>query len=111
MYVLKIITDKEVFMLPKNRPIHPGKFIKEDILKEIGITEKQLAESIGVTPKIIRELVNGKSRISMDIALRLGRFTKTSPEMWLNLQNAVDLWDAYHSPVFQEIERIQPYAA
>jgi len=42
---------------------------------------------------------------------RLGRFTKTGPEMWLNLQNAVDPWDMYHSPVFHDIEQIHPYAA
>ncbi len=98
-------------MLPNKRPTPPGKFIKEDILNELRITAKQLAESIGLSHKIINQLVNEKRKINMDIALRLGRFTKTSPEMWLNLQNTVDLWDAYHSPVFQEIERIQPYAA
>jgi antitoxin HigA-1 len=75
------------------------------------ITHFAAVRNNSLTPKIIRELVNGKQKISMDIALRLGRFTKTSPQMWLNLQNAIDLWDACHSPVFREIERIQPYAA
>lgn len=98
-------------MLPKNRPIHPGKFIEEDILNEFGITEKQLALSIGVTPQIVRQLVNGKRKITADIAMRLGRFTKTTPEMWMNLQNAVEFWDMYHSPIFRDIEQIQPYAA
>ena len=98
-------------MLPKNRPTSPGEFVREDILKELSITEAHLAEAIGVSPETVYQLVNGEQRISIDIALRLGRFTKTTPQMWLNLQAAVDLWDAYHSPDFKEIRDIQPYAA
>ncbi|HHC25195.1 MAG TPA: addiction module antidote protein, HigA family [Desulfobacterales bacterium] len=98
-------------MLPKNRPTHPGEFIREDILKELSVTEKELAKAIGVLPKIVRGIVNEKERISVDMALRLGRFTKTTPEMWLNLQTAIDLWDACHSPHFEEIRMIEPYAA
>jgi plasmid maintenance system antidote protein VapI len=44
------------------------------------------------------------------MALRLSRFTQTTPEMWLNLQLAIELWDAYHSPYAEKIEQIQPYA-
>jgi plasmid maintenance system antidote protein VapI len=43
------------------------------------------------------------------MALRLSRFTQTTPEMWLNLQLAVKLWDAYHSRYAEKIEQIQPY--
>jgi plasmid maintenance system antidote protein VapI len=43
------------------------------------------------------------------MALRLSRFTQTSPEMWLNLQLAVELWDAYHGHETAKIEKIQPY--
>ncbi len=90
---------------------YPGEFIKEDILKELSITQEQLAKAIGVSPETIDQLVNEKQRICTDIALRLSRFTSTTPEMWLNLQSAVDLWDAFHSPDFEEIRKIQPYAA
>ncbi len=86
-----------ISMLPKNRPIHPGEFIREDILEELGLTQQQLADRLKVHRRTINELVNGKRGISADMALRLGKFTNTSPQMWLNLQNAVDLWDAYHS--------------
>jgi addiction module HigA family antidote len=84
-------------MLPKNRPTPPGDFIKEDILVEFGLTQRELAEKLGVSRLTINQLVNGKRTITADMALRLGKFTKTSPQMWLNLQNMVDLWDAYHS--------------
>ena len=83
-------------MLSKNRPTPPGEFIKEDILEEFGLTQQQLADRLGVHRRTINELVNGKRGISADMALRLGKFTNTTPQMWLNLQNALDLWDAYH---------------
>ena len=98
-------------MLPKNRPTHPGEFIREDILKELSVTEKELAKAIGVSSESVSGIINKKERISVDMALRLGRFTKTTPEMWLNLQTAIDLWDACHSPHFEEIRMIEPYAA
>ncbi len=82
-------------MLPKHRPIHPGEFIKEDILKEFSLTQQQLADRLKVHRRTINELVKGKRGISADMALRLGKFTSTEPQMWLKLQNALDLWDAY----------------
>jgi addiction module HigA family antidote len=94
---LRTIIDKRRFrMLPKNRPIHPGEFIKEDILIEFGLTQQQLADRLKVHRRTINEIVKGKRGISADMALRLGKFTNTNPRMWLNLQNALDLWDAYH---------------
>lgn len=98
-------------MISTKRPTPPGEFIKEDILKELSITQEQLARSLNVSRRTISQLVNGKRKISVDIALRLGKFTKTSTEMWLNLQAAVDIWDAHHSPNFNDIKKIQAYAA
>ena len=97
-------------MISTKRPTPPGEFIKEDILKELSITQEQLAKALNVSRRTISQLVNGKRRISVDIALRLGKFTKTSPEMWLNLQAAVDIWDANHSPNFNDIKNIRAYA-
>lgn len=97
-------------LLPKNRPTHPGEFINEDVLKELNMTQDQLAKVLGVSRRTINQLVNQKRGISADMALRLGKFTRTSPQMWLNLQNAVDLWDALH---FSEkcIENIPSYGS
>lgn len=68
-------------MLPKYRPIHPGEFIKTDILEEFGLTQQQLADKLKVHRRTINELVRGKRGISADMALRLGKFTDTSPQM------------------------------
>ncbi len=98
-------------MIPENRPTHPGEFIREDILAEFGLTQAQLAEKLGVSRRTINQLVNEKRGITADMALRLAKFTNTSPQLWLNLQQAVDLWDAYHSPhptSFNNIKSIIP---
>ncbi|HAI68474.1 MAG TPA: addiction module antidote protein, HigA family [Gammaproteobacteria bacterium] len=96
-------------MIPKNRPTHPGKFVEEDILNELGITQTQLANALDIPRHTINQLVNEKCDLTADMALRLSRFTQTTPEMWLNLQLAIELWDAYHSPSAEKIEQIQPY--
>ncbi len=56
----------------------------------------------------MNEIVNGKRAVTPDTALRLARFTGTEPDFWLNLQQAVDLWDALHSEQAQELDAIEP---
>jgi len=85
-------------MMSKNKPTHPGEFIQADILDEFHMTQDQLAGAIGVSRRTINELINERRGVSADIALRLAKFTKTSPEVWLNLQTAYDLWEASHEP-------------
>ena len=95
--------------LPKNRrPVHPGLVFLEDFLVPLEITQKEAAERIHVSYPRINEIVNGKRTVTPDTALRLARFTCTEPEFWLNLQQAVDLWDAIHSDQFEELDEIQP---
>ena len=94
-------------MTTKMRPTPPGEFINEDILIELNITQEQLAKSLGVSRRTINQLVNEKRKITADVALRLGKFTKTTPELWLNLQMAIDLWDASYNN--NAINFIQPF--
>ncbi len=96
-------------MIPEFRPTHPGEFVKEDILAEFDLTQGELAEKLGVSRRTVNQIVNEKRSITADIALRLGRFTSTSPQLWLNLQAAVDLWDALHSPHPHPINDVRAY--
>lgn len=96
-------------MIPEKRPTPPGEFIKEDILNELEITQEQLAKNLGVSRRTINQLVNNKRKITADMALRLGKFTNTSPDLWMNLQTTLDLWEALHSLENKNIESIQPY--
>jgi len=94
---------------PKNRrPVHPGKVLHEDFLIPLGLTQKEAAERLHVPYPRMNAIVNGRRAITPDLALRIGKFTGTEPEFWLNLQQAVDLWDAMHSDTAADIDRIQP---
>ena len=71
--------------------IHPGEILLEDFMKPMGITARQLAADIDVSPSRISELVNGVRPITADTALRLGLFFEMDPRFWLNLQSEYDM--------------------
>ena len=61
---------------------------------EINLSQSQFARLMGVSRQTISDLVNERRRVTPDIAYRLARVFNSTPEMWLNMQQAVDLWDA-----------------
>lgn len=75
-----------------HNPPHPGEFIKEICLVPLGLTVTEAAQKLGVTRKALSELLNGKSGISTEMALRLGKAFNTTPESWLTQQMQYDLW-------------------
>lgn len=95
--------------LPEHRrPVHPGEVFLEDFLEPLGMTQKEAAKRMRISYPRMNEIVRGKRAVTPDTALRLGRLTDTEPEFWLNLQQAVDLWDALNSGDVEEIEAIEP---
>ena len=78
----------------KLRPTHPGEMLREDFLPEYGLTVASLAEALGVSRQSVNELLRERRAVSPEMALRLSRLFSNSPELWLNAQRAVDLWDA-----------------
>ncbi len=94
-----------MMILSETRPTHPGIFIQEDILEEFNLTQEALAQRLGVSRRSINQLVTA-SAVSRPI---LGQFTSHHPQLWLNLQAAVDLWDAQQTAVsYAPIEPIVP---
>ena len=71
--------------------IHPGEILLEDFMKPMGISARQVAADIDVSPSRISELVNGQRPITADTALRLGLFFGMEPRFWLNLQAEYDM--------------------
>ena len=71
--------------------IHPGEILLEDFMKPMGITARQLAADIDVSPSRISEIVHGTRPITADTALRLGLFFSMEPRFWLNLQSEYDM--------------------
>lgn len=97
--------------IPTHRPpTHPGEMLAEEFLKPLGITQVQLAQMIKVPFQRVNLIVNGRRGITPDTALRLSHLLGTTPDFWLNLQQAWDLYEALHSPHAKEIEGIRPLA-
>ncbi len=67
------------------KPIHPGEILLEEFLKPMGLSQNQLANDIGVSPRRINEIVHGKRRITADTAFRVAHYFKMSPQFWLGL--------------------------
>jgi addiction module HigA family antidote len=82
-------------MMPSHRaPTHPGEVLLEEFLKPLALSQVEAAEKMGISVNRLNELIRGKRGVTADTALRLARLLKTSPEFWLNLQNAFDLYEA-----------------
>lgn len=77
----------------KRRPTHPGAILREDVLPAAGISQTQLADLIGVSRRTVHEVVQERRPITVDMAQRLSRILGNHPQFWLNMQQAVDLWD------------------
>lgn len=71
--------------------IHPGEILLEEFMRPMGITGRQMASDIDVSPSRISEIVHGTRPISADTALRLGLFFSMDPRFWINLQSEYDL--------------------
>jgi addiction module HigA family antidote len=78
----------------KRRPTHPGEILREDFMPDYHLTVSGLAGALGVSRQTVNELVRERRSLSPEMALRLSGLFGNSPEFWLNLQRAVDLWDA-----------------
>ncbi len=71
--------------------IHPGEILREEFMKPMGITARQLAADMDVPPSRISDIINGARPITADTALRLGLFFSMEPRYWLNLQTDYDM--------------------
>ena len=75
----------------KLKPIHPGEVLREEFLKPFELSQKRLAHGIAVSPQMVSEIISAKRSVTADIALRLARYFRTSPQFWLGLQMDYDL--------------------
>jgi addiction module HigA family antidote len=77
----------------KRRPTHPGELLREEILPATGLTQSDLAERLNISRRLLGEIINERRAINPDVAHRLARVFDTSPELWLNMQQAIDVWE------------------
>ena len=72
-------------------PTSPGEILSEEFLKPLGMTQAGLADHIGCDVKVVNRIVNGRTSVTAEMAIRLGAALSMSPEFWLNAQQAVDI--------------------
>ena len=78
----------------RRRPTTPGEILREEFLIPLGMTQKQVADHLACDVKVVNRIVNGRTSVTAEMALKLGAAFRTTPEFWLNAQKAVDLHHA-----------------
>ncbi len=91
--------------MPMHDPCHPGEIIKYECLEPLGLTITRAAKGLGVSRQKFSDLVNGKASVSADMAIRLSLAFGSTPETWLGMQIAYDLWQARNLPDYIEVEK------
>ena len=94
--------------IPTHRtPTHPGEMLSEEYLKPMGLTQRQLADSIHVPYQRINEIINGRRGVTPSTALRLSKYFGVSADFWLDLQLR---WDLYFAQLAEadELNLISP---
>lgn len=91
-----------------HNPPHPGGIVKRQCLEPLGLSVTRAAEGLGVTRQALSELVNERTAISVEMAIRLSKAFGSTPETWLEMQMAYDLWQARDRA---EDIAVEPFAA
>lgn len=94
--------------MPKSRaPTSPGEVLREEFLVPLELSQAELARRIRVSQGGISEIIAGKRAVTAETAMRLGKLFGTSAELWLNLQQKLDLWRASNE-IGTELDAIEP---
>jgi addiction module HigA family antidote len=95
------------------RPTHPGEILREDTLPALGRPKTEIARLLGISRRMLYDLLDEKSPITPQMALRIAKLTGTEAEHWLNLQQMYDLRVAEQelAAVLKQIPRLETRAA
>ena len=80
----------------KRPPIHPGEILREDILPALGLSVSETARRLGISRQQLHRILACTHPITIDMALRIGKFAGNGPSLWLRMQQSFDLWSAEH---------------
>ncbi|MDE2184237.1 MAG: HigA family addiction module antidote protein [Alphaproteobacteria bacterium] len=90
----KSTSSKTIELQSKRRPTHPGELFRDIVLPELGLSVSKAARQLGVSRQTLHAIMSGRSAVTAEMALRLGRFCGNGPGLWLRMQQAFDLWEA-----------------
>lgn len=89
------------------RPTHPGELLREETLPAARLSQSELANRLGVSRRTVNDLVHERRSVNPDLAHRLARIFNTTPEFWLRLQEAVDVWETLQANR-EKYDRLKP---
>ena len=90
-----------------HNPPHPGGIVRRQCLQPLGLSVTRAAEGLGVTRQALSDLVNERRGISTEMAIRLSKAFGSTPETWLGMQMAYDLWQTREHAEQLEIEMFE----
>ncbi len=93
---------------PNRMPTHPGAVLREDVLPELGWTQTELAVRLMVSRQTVSDLLHERKSVTAEMAIRIARAVGGTPESWLRMQEALDLWAAEMK--FKKNPKIAPRA-
>jgi addiction module HigA family antidote len=91
---------------PNRRPTHPGAILREDVLPALKMTQTEMAQRLGVSRLSVSELLHEKRSMTPEMSMRVAKLLNTTPESWLRMQEAVDLWEVQQKP--EKLAGIKP---
>lgn len=91
----------------KRRPTHPGEVLREDVLPALGLTQLEFANRLGVSRRTVSELLHERRPVTPDMAIRLGKLLGNGPEIWLRMQQTLDLWELDRGQRYSHIKPVE----
>ena len=91
----------------KRAPVHPGEVLREDVLKNLGLSVSEAARRLNVSRQQLHRILACTHPVTTEMALRIGRFAGNGPWIWLRMQQAYDLWTT-ENRMADELSRIEP---
>src|SRR5271157_1670897 len=78
----------------RRAPTHPGELLREDVLPALGLGVSEAAERLRVTRQTLHRILSGRTAVSPEMAVRLGKLCGNGPDLWLSMQQQYDIWRA-----------------
>ena len=109
--IMKTTTEKRECQDIRRRraPRHPGALLREIVLPASGLNQTELALRVNVSRRTVNMILNEQRPVTPDLAHRLGRVFGNGPRLWLNMQRALDLWNAEqeNAALYAEIKPVE----
>jgi len=91
----------------KRAPTHPGALLREVVLPELGITQGEFVDRLGVSRRTVSEILHERRPVTPDMAIRMGRLMGNGAGLWLRMQQAVDVWALEKQGDYAHIQQLR----